>query len=50
MQQPAHLYDSATTVFSPDGRIYQVEYAREVVKRGTTVIGVTAEDGVGFLA
>lgn len=48
--QPAHLYDSAITVYSPDGRIYQVEYAREVVKRGTTVVGATAKDGVGFLA
>jgi proteasome alpha subunit len=49
-QQPQHLYDRATTVFSPNGRIYQVEYAREVVKRGSTVVGVTAEDGVGFLS
>ena len=48
--QPAHLYDSAITVYSPDGRIYQVEYAREVVKRGTTVVGVTASDGIGLLA
>lgn len=50
MQQPQHLYDRATTVFSPNGRIYQVEYAREVVKRGSTVVGVTASDGVGFLS
>lgn len=50
MQQPQHLYDRATTVFSPNGRIYQVEYAREVVKRGSTVVGVTAEDGLGFLS
>jgi proteasome alpha subunit len=50
VEQPQHLYDRATTVFSPNGRIYQVEYAREVVKRGSTVVGVTAEDGVGFLS
>lgn len=50
MQQPQHLYDRATTVFSPNGRIYQVEYAREVVKRGSTVVGVTAQDGIGFLS
>lgn len=50
MQQPQHLYDRATTVFSPNGRIYQVEYAREVVKRGSTVVGVTASDGIGFLS
>lgn len=39
-------YDMTPTMYSPDGRIYQVEYAIETVKRGTLAIGVISKDGV----
>ena len=39
-------YDMPPTMYSPDGRIYQVEYAIETVKRGAIAIGLKAKDGV----
>ena len=43
-------YDHAITVFSPDGRIFQVEYALETVKRGSTVLGIACAEGVVLAA
>jgi len=39
-------YDYDSTIFSPDGRLFQVEYARETIKKGSTTIGLKFKDGI----
>ncbi|MCC6031831.1 MAG: archaeal proteasome endopeptidase complex subunit alpha [Pyrobaculum sp.] len=43
-------YDRAITIFSPEGKIYQVEYAGEAVKRGWPTVGVKCRSGVVLAA
>lgn len=49
MQSGQMAYDRGTTVFSPDGRLFQVEYAREAVKKGSTTIGLKFNGGVALI-
>ena len=46
----ARRYDSRTTIFSPEGRLYQIEYAMEAISHAGTCIGILAQDGVVLAA
>lgn len=43
-------YDSRTTIFSPEGRLYQVEYAMEAISNAGAAMGILAKDGVALVA
>mgnify|MGYP001288703906 CR=1 FL=1 len=50
--QPMHQmmgYDRAITMFSPDGRLLQVEYAKKTVRQGSTAIAMVCSDGILFV-
>lgn len=43
-------YDSRTTQFSPEGRLFQVEYAMEAISQAGAAVGIHAKDGVVLAA
>jgi 20S proteasome subunit alpha 5 len=39
-------YDRGVNTFSPEGRLFQVEYAIEAIKLGSTAVGMQTKEGV----
>jgi len=46
----AQRYDSRTTIFSPQGRLFQVEYAMEAISQAGAAVGILAKDGIVLAA
>lgn len=49
MLEDRESYDQSITIYSPDGRMFQVEYAREAIKKGSISMGIKYNDGILML-
>lgn len=47
---PGVGYDRAVALFSPDGRLFQVEYAQEAVRKGSITLGIKTAEGAVLAA
>jgi 20S proteasome subunit alpha 3 len=46
----ARRYDSTTTIFSPEGRLHQVEYAMEAISHAGMALGIQSKEGIVLAA
>jgi proteasome alpha subunit len=46
MLEERESYDQSITIYSPDGRMFQVEYAREAIKKGSISLGMVFDKGI----
>lgn len=46
----AQAYDRSITVFSPEGHLYQVDYASKIIEKGSPAVAVTYKEGIILIA
>ena len=46
----AQAYDRSSTIFSPEGHLYQVDYASKIIEKGSPAVAITYKDGIVIVA